>query len=240
MTTAKLAAALVAAQADAGSVAKDARNEFHRYDYASAEAMIREARDTLSKHGLALLPIGWALRARPDAAKEAKGAVGDVLSGFVLLHSSGEERELAVEWPVVLEKGRPEDKAVAGALTTSLAYLLRGLLLLPREDEEAAPDQRDDRDYDPGPTKQRDPRETMPQSPPADPAPSKSSDADMQLAAFRQSLRVLEEASDVAGYSPLATKIKAAQLPPDAHNAIVDEWVRSKAKTDAAAKGRAA
>jgi len=37
-------------------------------------------------------------------------------------------------WPVVPDRGRPPDKALASALTTSLAYLLRDLLLMPRVD----------------------------------------------------------------------------------------------------------
>jgi hypothetical protein len=53
---------------------------------------------------------------------------------FLLLHTSGEERVLSTSWPVVPDKGRPLDKATASAATTSLAYLLRDLLLAPRVD----------------------------------------------------------------------------------------------------------
>jgi hypothetical protein len=43
-------------------------------------------------------------------------------------------------WPVTLERGRPLDKAVAIASTSSLGYLLRDLLLMARVDpgDEAA------------------------------------------------------------------------------------------------------
>ena len=47
-----LYAALAGAQAIAGSVAKDARNPHHGYSYASAEAVIQEARTALSSAGL--------------------------------------------------------------------------------------------------------------------------------------------------------------------------------------------
>jgi hypothetical protein len=53
---------------------------------------------------------------------------------FSLLHTSGEERQLSTAWPIVPDKGRPADKAAASAATTSLAYLLRDLLLAPRVD----------------------------------------------------------------------------------------------------------
>ena len=38
----------------------------------------------------------------------------------------------AQEWAIILEKGRPLDKAIAGADTASLSYMLRDLLILPR------------------------------------------------------------------------------------------------------------
>src|SRR5258707_6928030 len=53
------------------------------------------------------------------------------------------------ETPIVEDKSRPMDKAVATALTYNLGYTLRGLLLLPRVEDEV--DQRDDRKYEPTP-----------------------------------------------------------------------------------------
>ena len=46
-------------------------------------------------------------------------------------------------FPIIEDKGRPLDKALAGALTTSLAYYLRDLLLIPKQDENQV-DKRDD------------------------------------------------------------------------------------------------
>ena len=42
---------------------------------------------------------------------------------------------MTLDWPIIPEKGRPWDKAHAGALTSSLAYFLRDLLLMPRVEE---------------------------------------------------------------------------------------------------------
>lgn len=145
MTTTSLAAALVLAQANARAVGLDAKNNHHGYRYASAEGIIMEARGALASAGLALLTLGWDF----DGSATSGGAIGRVIVRYELVHTSGESKAFQSSSPVVPERGRPADKAEAGALTTNLGYLLRGLLLLPRDDEAASMDQRDDRDYEP-------------------------------------------------------------------------------------------
>ncbi len=159
VSVAGLCAALVAAQAAARAVAKDAQNTFHRYKYASAEAIIAEAREALSGAGLAFLTLGWhfvAAQAGPDGFPG--GVIGRVEVSYRLVHTSGEAFDMACSTPVIPEKGRPADKAEAAALTANLAYMLRGLLLLPRDDEQAAIDARDDRGYQPAAQRAEAPR----------------------------------------------------------------------------------
>lgn len=139
-----LYAALVRAQAKIEAVAKDAKNKFQGYDYASSEAIIEEARKALSEAGLAVFPIGQSIigplstpAAQSDDKEERKPPgpheVSSVLRTFRLAESvSCEYQDTAFSWPVVPEKGRPADKALASALTSSLAYYLRDLLLMPR------------------------------------------------------------------------------------------------------------
>lgn len=147
VSVAGLCAALVAAQAAARAVAKDATNTFHRYKYASAEAIIAESREALAASGLALITV---LRRFVAAAPDAPGGViGRVELHYQLVHSSGETLAIESSTPVIPEKGRPADKAEAAAVTQDLAYLLRGLLLLPRDDDAAAIDGRDDRRFEP-------------------------------------------------------------------------------------------
>jgi hypothetical protein len=142
-TTAKLNAALVAAQKAAHAVEKDSKNKHFNYKYASSEDIIQESRQALGPHGLAFTPISYAVAVREDES-------GGMLSAtYVLVHESGEERQVTSMTPVVPEKGRPIDKAVAVAKTYDLSYTLRGLLLLPRIEEGAEVDTRDDRDYVP-------------------------------------------------------------------------------------------
>jgi len=139
--TQTLASALLAAQKALPSVGKDAKNSFHHYSYVSAEAMIGACRDALHGAGLTVRRAGWKF----DGSVEG----GIVNSTFVLTHGpTGESVSDEIAWICVPEKGRPIDKAMAGALTSSLGYYLRDLLMVPREDESEM-DRRDDTKYEP-------------------------------------------------------------------------------------------
>jgi hypothetical protein len=139
--TKNLASALLAAQKALPSVGKDAKNSFHHYAYVSAEAMIGACRDALHGAGLTVRGAGWKFDGSPEG--------GIVNSTFVLTHGpTGESVSDEIAWICVPEKGRPIDKAMAGALTSSLGYYLRHLLLVPREDESEM-DRRDDTKYEP-------------------------------------------------------------------------------------------
>lgn len=128
--TKNLAAALAEAQARAHGVEKDARNEFHKYRYASAEALISEAKEALRGTGLSLVPASTTIAPGVGVSDPTVPAI--LTRTFVLLHASGESRDLSFSWPIVPDRGRPFDKAVASAATASLGYLLRDLLLMPR------------------------------------------------------------------------------------------------------------
>jgi hypothetical protein len=141
-----LAAALVKAQLAAEAVGKDSTNTFHKYKYASAEAMLAEGRQALASAGLALYQRGWEV--------DSERSVITVF--YTLLHDSGERIGWAAQTSIVPDKGRPQDKAEAAALTYSIAYAIRGLLLLPRVDETASVDARDDRHHEPPPRRRVD------------------------------------------------------------------------------------
>lgn len=139
--TGRLAAALVAAQRDLKQVTKGSENAFHRYKYASAEDMMTACREALHKHGLAVRRTRWSI--------ESDDTHHWVVASYEIVHEAGETEafQMATRWPFQEEKGRPLDKALAGALTSSLGYWLRDLLLVPRDDEEM--DKRDDRTHNP-------------------------------------------------------------------------------------------
>jgi hypothetical protein len=138
----ELYAAMVQAQRISQAVAKQSTNAFHRYKYASAEALIEEGRSALSEAGLALLTTTWAVTPDADGAAMARSSVLRVT--YLLVHTSGESLQMTAETSIIPEKGRPQDKAEATALTYNLGYFIRGLLMLPREDESASVDQRRD------------------------------------------------------------------------------------------------
>ena len=124
MTTKKkttLATALAAAQASADRIDKDSRNDFARYDYTSAEALMAMWTKIGEAPGLSLYP----------AALNIEGGV--LRTCWILEHAESEgTREIRMDWPIVEAKGKPMDKAVASARTSSLGYLIRDLLSAPR------------------------------------------------------------------------------------------------------------
>jgi hypothetical protein len=134
-----MAQAMLTAQQAMKHVAKDARVEYGKgYDYVSAEQMIGAARAALHAAQLSLVRTGWQFVDGTDSRPPL------VLCDYMLLHVSGESLPFAgLPWPVIEQNGRPLDKALAGALTTSLAYFLRDLLMIPKVDGEEV-DKRDD------------------------------------------------------------------------------------------------
>ena len=116
-----LAHALARAQASADRIDKDSRNDFARFDYTSAESMMAMWTVIGEAHGLSLYP----------AALNIEG--DNLRTCWVLEHAaSGTNREIRMDWPIVEAKGKPRDKAVASARTSSLGYLIRDLLVAPR------------------------------------------------------------------------------------------------------------
>jgi hypothetical protein len=133
----QLGASLAAARDRCKAAEKDAVNPHYKYRFASSESVITEAKVALFDSGISLLQAEQVLN---GYEREGENRF-ELVRKFVVLHSSGEWFPITVVWPVVLERGRPLDKAVAIASTSSLAYLLRDLLMMPRvdpQDEEAA------------------------------------------------------------------------------------------------------
>lgn len=135
------AKALAAAIQACHTVEKSSRNDYHKYQYASADTIIEEGRKALTGAGLALIPLEASLN-----GSEREGADRfELVRTFLLIHSSGEMTPMRVTWPVVPDKGRPLDKATAAADTSSLSYLLRDLLMMARVDPTDDMNTRDDR-----------------------------------------------------------------------------------------------
>jgi hypothetical protein len=120
---------------------KTAYNAYHKYWYTPAEGLIAAAGGPLADCGLALVPTEQALK---EYVKNGEVRY-ELVRRFLLLHVSGESLPISLVWPVVPERGKPLDKACAIAVTLSVSYLLRDLLLVPRVDQEDDAAARQDR-----------------------------------------------------------------------------------------------
>ena len=143
-STPELQAALARAQAAVGSVGKDGTNTQRGYRYATTEAMIRGSRQHLAAHGLAFL-CSWS-QALPEVAAGDIGkqhVAARVTIDWALAHEAGGQIVGTATMDAIGSPARPPDKAVAAAVTYGLGFVLRGILLLDRADEdEHAPDRR--------------------------------------------------------------------------------------------------
>ncbi len=70
-------AALARAIEKAKAVEKDSRNTYSDYAYASAEAIIEEARGPLAAEGFAVIPKRWAVRHLVGGPVSTGGRAGD-------------------------------------------------------------------------------------------------------------------------------------------------------------------
>jgi hypothetical protein len=140
--TNKWAAGLVAAAKSLKAIEKRGHNSFHRYEYATAEDVMDACRSALAAGGMAVDASEWDIQSMTDGSFLLRQKLR-------IVHESGEYRTRRIVWPIVPEKGRPLDKAVAVALTASLAYAVRGMLLAPRGIGEPDMSARDDTAYHP-------------------------------------------------------------------------------------------
>ncbi len=189
-----IAKGLVKAMAAAKPVAKAGQygdeNSKFSYKYATSEDVIIEARDALSVGGVSVLTESWEVatrtvryleRAEDGTVQYVEEDEDSVVVSYLLVSAEGDSwRPAPVRTPILPEKGRPPDKALATALTYNLNYYLRGLLLLARRmPQEKAVDERDDTQYQPKP-RQRPAPKGKPQQPPAEQGPP-TSPADVKL-----------------------------------------------------------
>ncbi len=216
------AAALVEAQRYARAVGKGSTNDFHRYKYASAEAIIEEAREALAHAGIAVFPLSWRIERQITTVDVRDGKpvplwVLDVT--YRVQHESGESFEATTSTSIIPEKGRPHDKAEAAALTYSLGYYLRGLLLLPRVEPGSQVDER------------RDDREPKRQAAPRAEAPRETGEVRPEHEEAASSARAnMAKVATYSGMIALIARIERSKLLGPCKGAVLGE-AKAKAKT---------
>ena len=150
----ELHAALAQAMGELRGVHHDARNKEQGYDYTSTEAVVREVRRALAKCGLSFVRVSseYVVDREPAEAKTRSGSTytaegGWLVSRWLLCHSSGQALPVGPHYfPWATGPGRPRDKALGAAYTSSLGEALRSVLLIDRPDEPECAEGRDDSD----------------------------------------------------------------------------------------------
>ena len=135
--------ALKTAQQSLDAVGKGSKNQFHGYNYTSAEDMLKTCRKALHDAGLVAYRRSWSSE-QTDLGCMVKNPCCVALA----TEDQAEEDCLCAEVtdPAIPGNGRPLDKAVIAALTTAFSYWLRDILMLPRVDGLEV-DTRDDSTY---------------------------------------------------------------------------------------------
>jgi hypothetical protein len=122
----KLTAALVAAQADIKTVAKDRQNPHFKSSYATLDAIIEEVRPVLAKHGLAVVQGA----SSPHSTDDGR------LSGFsvetMLVHSSGE----FITGGAVMPLAKSDPQGAGSAMTYGRRYGVSALLFLATDEDD--------------------------------------------------------------------------------------------------------
>jgi len=122
-TLTKIAPAIVKALAEIKGAAKDSKNPHFKNDYASLESVIEASKETLAKHGLALMQFPGALN-------------GNALGlETILLHESGEW--LSGEDAFGIALGKMDAQGVGSALTYARRYAQMSALNIPALDDDA-------------------------------------------------------------------------------------------------------
>lgn len=132
-STAKVAAAIVAAQAECKGIAKSGFNSFDKYKYATLEDYIDGVRPILAKHGLAMTFLAEEV-VPLEGRKTAKGSTEHavrVKCELTLLHSSGE----SMNFPTWGEGQDRADKAIYKAITGARKYAIASALNLSTSDD---------------------------------------------------------------------------------------------------------
>ena len=201
---AKLATALVQAQADLKSITKDGTNPHFKSKYVTLDAIIDTVRPVLASHGLTLVQGGF-----PDM--DVRPEIFGVET--ILLHDSGEWISTTVEVPL----GKKDPQGAGAAITYGRRYGISSLLVLATdEDDDGNSASRPAKAATPSKRVQASPQDSKPSARvtgavdrlPSWPAPYKFAGVPLKEAPIEELRRIIDwQAKDEEKYAPLKEAI---------------------------------
>lgn len=180
----RLAAKLALAARACGYVQKDGANQFHRYRYASAAAILGHVNEALCEHGLAVVDTQPEILSVEGTGKER---VVTARMTVIVADTESDERAIFRGLGSGMDSG---DKAVMKAVTAALKYAWMGAFSISTGDDPEADESTDRRTEGQGQGQgqrraQSSSRPTREASRPAQPAQSADSDAEELPAQLR-------------------------------------------------------
>lgn len=118
---------ILAVMKEVGPITKDARNEFHKYDYVSDAAVVRAMRDAMINNGLVLIPSHVASHRDAIATDLTQLTVE-----YTLIDTDSGESIKSFAMGDGADKG---DKGIFKAMTGAEKYYLTKTFLIPTEDD---------------------------------------------------------------------------------------------------------
>lgn len=118
---------ILAVMKEVGPIAKDARNEFHKYDYVSDAAVVRAMRDAMISNGLILVPSHVERRHNPTLTD-----LTELTVEYTLIDVDSGESIKSFAMGDGSDKG---DKGIYKAMTGAEKYYLTKTFLIPTEDD---------------------------------------------------------------------------------------------------------
>jgi hypothetical protein len=123
---------LLAIQEEIGTVAKNGRNDFQNYDYATEADFVRALRPLLNKHGVIVVPEGAVTNISP-AGKDGKSTLTTIMMKYKLINADDVEDFIYATVPGQgMDNG---DKGVYKAITGAKKYFIANTFMVPTGDD---------------------------------------------------------------------------------------------------------
>ena len=128
-----LAKKMLAIQKEIKSVAKNGRNDFQNYDYATERDFVTTLKPLLEKHGVIVIPEIAAPPTIQDSGKDGKSKLTTILMKFKLVNSDD-----PTDFFQVLVGGQGQDagdKGIYKAITGAKKYFMATTFMIPTGDD---------------------------------------------------------------------------------------------------------